>query len=434
MSTLFERITILDKYGVVQPDHYVLVKGSRIAYVGKESPGDFADTTVSGRDKLLMPAFYNAHSHSVMSLLRGYGENMVLDDWLNKRIFPFEAQLDKEAAYWGAMLHMAESFRNGIASSTDMYNFCEEIVRAAADTGAKINMGRALLNFDEDVAMRDMDGFKEMDSMVKIAHGAYDGRIRVEASLHAEYTSTERLARELAEYAATEGLHMHVHVSETKAEHEGCKERRGGRTPVRYLYDVGLFDVMTTAAHCVWIEREDVALLKEKDVTVATCPVSNIKLASGLCPVPSLLRLGVNVALGTDSVASNNNLDMIEEMKFMSLLQKGWRGDPTLLSPREAVNAATFAGAAAQGRSDCGSLSEGYRADLIVLDMHKPEMQPVHDVYNNLVYAASGRDVYMTMIDGKVVYKDGAYLTLDIDRVLYEAAAATKRILGKLDE
>ncbi|MDR3072062.1 MAG: amidohydrolase [Clostridiales Family XIII bacterium] len=434
MSTLFEKITILDKYGTVQPNHYVYVKDGKVAYIGKDAPLQYADDIISGEGKLLMPAFYNAHTHSPMTLMRGYGENMKLEDWLHKRVFPFEEKLDREAVYWATMLHMAESFRSGIVSSTDMYFLCEEIVRAAVESGAKINVGRAFTSFDENVPMREMRAFKELDALVKLSNGAYGGRIRVEAALHAEYTSTPRLVREIAEYAASEGLQMHVHVSETKAEHEACKERHEGKTPVRYFYDAGLFDVKTTAAHGVWLEKEDIALLAEKKVTVASCPISNLKLASGVCPVPELMKAGIDVALGTDSVASNNSLDIFEEMKFFSLLQKGWRGDPTLSTPREVLNAATFVGAKSQGRTDCGRIAEGYRADLIVIDLQKPSLQPLHDLYNNLVYSASGADVWLTMIDGKTVYHKGEFLTLDIERVYFEVNGAVARVLGMLNE
>jgi 5-methylthioadenosine/S-adenosylhomocysteine deaminase len=227
---------------------------------------------------------------------------------------------------------------------------------------------------------------------------------------------------------------MHVHVSETKAEHEGCKERRGGLTPVEYLGGLGLFDTAATAAHCVWVEEKDMAILEEKGVTVASCPVSNLKLASGVCDVPALMDRGVNVAIGTDSVASNNNLNMVEEMKFFALLNKERRGDPTCITPRQTVDAATVAGARSQGRNDCGRVEAGYRADLIVLDLGGPHMQPVHDLYNNLVYAASGGDVMLTVVDGKIVYEDGTWPTIDIERVKAEAGRATTRILGALHE
>ena len=198
------------------------------------------------------------------------------------------------------------------------------------------------------------------------------------------------------------------------------------------MNDFGVFDTCTTAAHCVWVEDEDMDILAEKGVTVATCPVSNLKLASGICNVPELLKRGINVAIGTDSVSSNNSLNFIEEMKFFALLGKVRSNDPTVITPKETIHAATYAGALAQGRPDCGRLKEGNRADLIVLDISVPSMKPVHNLLTNLVYSASGSDVVLTMADGKVLYKDGVYLTIDIEKTIAETEAACKNILAKL--
>jgi 5-methylthioadenosine/S-adenosylhomocysteine deaminase len=252
-------------------------------------------------------------------------------------------------------------------------------------------------------------------------------------SLHMEETSTERLVRQLAEYTHGIGARMQVHVSESKYEHEGCKERHGGRTIVRYFNDLGLFDTPTTAAHCVWVEPEDMAILGEKGVTVASCPVSNLKLASGVADIPALLGAGVRVAIGTDSVASNNSLNFIEEMKFFALVNKERREDPTLITPRETVYAATRAGALSQGREDCGLIEEGACADLIVLDLDVPGMHPVFDIYNNIVYSASGSDVILTMVDGTVVYEDGEYPTIDVERAARETEKACASIAARAD-
>ena len=225
---------------------------------------------------------------------------------------------------------------------------------------------------------------------------------------------------------------MHVHVSETKKEHEECKERHGGKTPVKYLSDLGLFDTRTTAAHCVWVEPEDMDILKEKNVSVASNPISNLKLASGVCNVPELLRRGINVTIGTDSVSSNNSLNFIEEMKAFAIASKMMYSDPTAVSPKQTAAAATVNGAKAQGRNDCGVLDKGYRADLAVIDVSGPNMHPVHDMLNNLVYSASGSDVCMTMCDGKVLYRDGEFTTIDIEKTIFETEQETKKILSSL--
>lgn len=203
-------------------------------------------------------------------------------------------------------------------------------------------------------------------------------------------------------------------------------------TPVRYLAEHGAFDIPATAAHCVWIEGEDFDILKERGVTVASNPVSNLKLASGVCNVPELLRRGIRVALGTDSVASNNSLNFFEEMKVFALASKMYYNDPTAVTPKQTLLTATRNGALAQGREDCGLVKEGFRADLIVVDIQQPNMCPVHNMCNNLVYSASGTDICLTMADGKVLYEDGAYLTLDIEKIMFEAEAAMKKILAAL--
>jgi 5-methylthioadenosine/S-adenosylhomocysteine deaminase len=425
---LFRNITILTPDGGAKEGAFVGVRGGTIDYVGDAPPPGDWGRKYDGAGKLLMPGFYNAHAHSPMTLMRGYGENLVLQEWLIARIFPFEANIYPEAVYHATLLAMAESFRYGVVSSSDAYFFAEEMARAVLESGAKANVARSLAGFDEDQDMYGMDSFKEAKRVFEEYDGAENGRVRIDMSLHMEETSTERLARQLAEYSAKIGARIQTHVSETQSEHEGCKERHGGRTPVAYFADLGLFDSPATAAHCVWVEREDMAIMNEKGVTVASCPVSNLKLASGVANVPALLDAGVSVAIGTDSVASNNSLNMIEEIKFFALLNKERREDPTLITPRQAIYAATRAGALSQGRDDCGLVKEGFRADLIVLDLSSPGMRPVFDLYNNVAYSASGGDVVLTMVDGKVVYESGEYPTIDVARAIYETERACAKI------
>ena len=286
---LFKKITILDEELNVKEDQYVGVSGERIEYIGAEPPEKDYGESYDGKGKLLMPGFYNGHAHSPMSLMRGYGENLALQDWLGTRIFPFEDKLNPDAVYWGTLLCMAESLRFGIVSTTDMYYFVSDIARAVADSGAKNNISRALVNFDGS-EFDSMESVREMKDAVRTLHGTENGRILIDASLHAEYTSDEKTARALAQYAKENGLRMHVHVSETRSEHEECKGRHGGKTPVQYLSDCGIFDVPSIAAHCVHIEGEDYDILKEKGVTVATNPVSNMKLASGIADIPGILK------------------------------------------------------------------------------------------------------------------------------------------------
>ncbi len=428
---LFKNITIFDEAFDTKENMYVGIKDKKIDYIGKEAPTVDYGESYDGKDKLLMSGFFNSHAHTPMTLLRGYGENMGLQDWLTQRIFPFEGKLNGNDVYYATLLGLAESLRFGIVSTTDMYYFCDKMAEAVIESGAKNNLGRGLTCFtDEDLF--DLIAWKESKELFETYNNAADGRLLVDMSLHAEYTSNEKIVRQFADYTREIGTRMHVHVSETKSEHKECKLRHGGKTPVEYLSALGLFDSKTTAAHCVWLEKQDFDILAEKGVTVATCPESNLKLASGICNVTELLARGIPVAIGTDSVSSNNNLNFLEEIKFFALLHKERQGDPTVITPKQALYAATRAGALGQSRNDTGILAEGFRADLIVIDLAGPHMSPVHDLRNNVVYSASGSDVVLTMVDGKVLYKNGEYLTIDLEKAKYEAEKSKDRILSEL--
>ncbi len=429
---LFSNIHILDENLEHKTGCYVGVRGQVIAYIGQEPPKEDFGEVYDGAGKLLMTGFFNAHSHSAMTLMRGYGENLALSDWLNTRIFPFEAKLDEEAIYNGAMLAAAEMVRFGIVSTTDMYFNAAANSRAVLESGIKMNLGVPVTCFDGS-GLKDLPVYGEWKDAIAGYHGAGDGRLQMDLSLHAEYTSTERIVRDLAAFAGEQDLRVQVHLSETRSEQEECKGRRGGRTPARYLCDCGLFDQPVTAAHCVWLEGEDFDILKEKNVTVASCPVSNLKLASGFVNATKILEKGINLALATDSVASNNNLNMLEEVKLLATLFKAVTGDPTAITPKQALYAATRAGALAQGRLDCGLLKEGFRADLVVLDLNnRPYMTPCHSMVNNVVFSAMGTDVCLTMADGKVLYRDGVCTTMDLERILYNANQSTRKILAQL--
>lgn len=430
---LFKDITIIDENFQVKEHRYVGVKGDRIACISDALPVEDYGEVYDGRNKLLIPAFYNMHSHLPMFLMRGYGENLPLMTWLQGRIFPFEAQLTQDDMYWGGLMGVAEMLRYGIGATEEMYLNHEAEARALIEGGVKARYS-VCVSWMDNTSYYDLPVYKETLESIRKYNGYDNGRIRTAFSLHAEYTSTEKIAKAVAEAAAENHSTMHVHVAETQGEVDICRKRHQRRSPVRYLSDCGIFEVPTVAAHCNHLDDEDITILKEHNVTVATCPKSNAKLASGVCPVTALLDAGVNVAIGTDSVASNNNLNMIEEMRFFNLLQKGVTYNPTVITPEQTLYAATRAGALAQQREDCGFVKEGFKADLTVLDIDNVYMKPVYNLLNNLVYAASGNDVVLTMVDGKVLYRDGSYPTLDIERISYECEKSRQRILGALAE
>ena len=428
---LFKNITIMNEDFVAEPYKFVGIKDDRIDYIGDRMPDEDFGEHYDGKDRLLMPAFFNAHSHIPMALLRGYGENMTLQDWLNTRIFPFENQLTGEDIYHGTLLGIAEMLRFGIVSTTDMYYHGEEMCRAILESGSKCNLSVGTVCFD-DSDYKKLPSYEAAKYLFENYQDADQGNLKIDLSIHGEYTSTPKVVAQLAEYARETGMRTQVHVSESEAEQEGCKQRRNGMTPVQYLNGLGLLDCKTTAAHCVFLEGEDSDILAEKGVSVATCPKSNLKLASGICDVPGLMAKGINVAIGTDGSASNNNLNMLEEIKFFSLIHKGRTLDPTIITPAEALMAATRNGALSQGRADSGVIREGFKADLIVLKTDEPYMKPIHNLTNNVVYSAVGTDVCLTMSSGKVLYKEGLYLTIDIEKVIWNAEQIKERILTEL--
>ena len=431
---LFERIAIVDENFDYQEDMYVGISGNLITYISKEAPSDALREhyyqTYDGKGKVLMPGFVNAHGHSPMSLMRGYGENLPLQRWLNELVFPFEDQLDGEAVYNGTLLSMAESIRYGITSTSDMYFWVDDMVRAITTSGAKANIARAVTHFGGDVYQ--LPSFIEQRDSILMYHGFDEGRIHIDASVHAEYTNSDESVKAVVEQCREHDLIMHIHLSETENEVNECIERRGGKTPVEYFDSLGLFDGPVLAAHSVWLTDNDYQILKSKNVTVASNPISNLKLVSGICDVKKLMDNGIRVAIGTDSSTSNNSLDFFEEIKTFALLAKLKSGDPAFMTPKQALYAATRAGALAQGRKTSGLIKEGYRADLIVVDTDVPNMQPSHNMLNNLVYSACGKDVCLTMVDGRVLYQDGEYKTIDIEKVMYDTNAAKDRILAKL--
>ncbi len=429
---LFENITVLDENLEIIKNAYVATRGDTIAYISTTPPTEDFGEKYDGSGKLLMSGFYNAHAHTPMTLLRGYSENLVLQDWLYTRVFPFESHMTEQDMYWGMLLGLAESLKFGIVSTTDMYLSSDLIAKAMAESKTKGNLSRTVVNFGDE-NLKDLDVFSQAKALFENYNGTENGRITVDMSLHSEYTSKPKVATQLAEYTSEIGARIHVHISETEREHEECKARNSGLTPAEYLAKHGILDNPTTAAHCVWIDENDRDILLEKGVTVTSCPVSNLKVATGVCNIPKLLESGIPVAIGTDSVCSNNSLNFIEEMKFFALASKGAFYDPTVISPKQTIQSATRVGALSQGRDDCGSIKVGNKADIIVLDINTPNFFPVHDYLNNIVYSANGGDVILTMVDGNVLYKDGVFTTIDIEKVKYNVGEAKSRILKELE-
>ena len=399
------------------PDAEVLVDGSRIAYAGPrcEAPSFEADEVIDGEGMLAMPGLCNMHTHTPMTLLRSIGSDLTLDRWLNEAIFPVEKHLTDEAVRAGSDLGIMEMLRFGTTSFNDMYMHMDMEAEAVRDSGMRALLGHGVVDFDESCA----DLAPNIALIEKWNHAA-DDRIRVSLAPHSEGATTEKLLLKVREAAETYHVPIHIHVSETKLDFDGSLQRRG-LTPPQYLEKLGLMEHSVLAAHCVWVTDEDIELLARRGVTVLHNPISNLKLASGIAQVEKLRKKGIRVAIGTDSAASNNALDMLEEMRAAALTAKGVSLDPCALSAPEALSMATREGALSQGRADCGDIKVGFRADIVALRMDTIAMTPAHSPLSNLLYAAGRGNVAMTMVDGRILYRDGAFSTIDIERVRYEA-------------
>lgn len=432
---LFEDIALLDENLEYREHCWVGTRDGKIAFLDDKAPApevaaEFGES-YSGTDKLLMSGFFNAHAHAPMTLLRGYAEGLPLHNWLNDKVFPFEAKITEEDAYWATLLACAEMARYGVVSFSDMYYLSEARIKAVTESGLKVNLCDTLVAF-EDKPYKEYPVCEVIEGLIRGHHDTVDGRIKIDYNIHSEYITQPTPVADVAQLACEKGLHVHVHVSETRSEHEECKQRHGGLTPVEYFNKLGIFDSPTTAAHCVWVEDSDIEILAEKGVYVACNPASNMKLGSGFAPIPKMLDRGVAVALGTDGVASNNNHDMMQELYLMSLIYKGHTLDPSVVTPQQVLTAATRTGALSQGREDCGYVAVGAKADLCVLDTSGPSWAPDTNPLYNVVFAGHGSDVCLTMVDGQVVYRDGTYPTLDIEEAKAKTAEATKRIIASL--
>ena len=426
MKILIGNVKLSEEYGFGKNSVSVVVSDDRISYVGTEPPEETYDRVIDGKGHLLFSGFYNSHCHAAMSLFRGYGEDLPLDRWLNEKIFPAEERLTEKSVYTGTMLSIAEMLAGGIVSFSDMYMFEDVVARAAIESGIKANLARSIVSFDENEIPKTSHRFVEATELVKEYHLAENGRIRVDMSVHAEYTNTERMCRAVAEYAKENALAIQMHVSETEKEHEECKMRRGGRTPIEFSRDVGMLDVPFCAAHCVYVSDCDMNIMREKGVFASHNPVSNLKLASGVMPLSEMLAHGVSVALGTDGAASNNNLDIFKELKLAAILHKGITRRADATGAHEICRMATTGGAWAQGRADCGRIAVGHKADLILIDLDSLHNIPSYGYETTVAYSANSSDVKMTMVDGKVLYENGEYTTIDVEKLKYEAKDVIK--------
>ncbi len=399
------------------------VEGNRILGVGTEQPrdGKIWDRQIDARGNLLMPGFKDAHTHSGMTFLRSYADDLPLREWLHERVFPLEARIGGEEIYHLAKLAILEYLTSGITAAFDMYLEPDAMAAASIDCGFRTVLTGGLNDF--------VQSPRQLEEWF-LKYQNFHELIGFRLGFHAEYTTGEELLRQVAALAARYRAPVYCHNSETKTEVEECV-RRTGMTPTCYLDSLGIFDFGGGAYHCVHMNEQDLEVLKEKGVFAITNPGSNIKLASGIAPVTRMMEKGIGLAIGTDGPASNNCLDMFREMFLTTGLAKLREQDAAAVDANQVLAMATLGGAKAMGLTQCDTLAKGKLADLILVDLHQPNMQPIHNITKNLVYSGSKQNVILTMVNGKILYEKGTFHVGEDAEDIYRKANEIKAaVLG----
>lgn len=393
--------------------------GARIAYIGEANGAAGFDREIDCSGKLIIPGFKNAHTHTAMTFLRSYADDLPLNDWLYQKVFPREAKLTEEAIYVFTQLGIMEYLTSGITASFDMYFKLPSYVKANTDIGFRSVICGSINDFGGTVEEieQEYNTFNSIDPLISYQLG-----------FHAEYTTARKTLEGLAALSQKYKAPMYTHNSETEAEVAGCRERYG-MTPTQLFEQLGMLEYGGGGFHCVWLDERDMEIFRDRGLYVVTNPSSNLKLASGIAPIEEMRRHGITrFAIGTDGAASNNCLDMFREMFLVTGLQKYREKDAAACSAFDVLEMATKGGALAMGLSDCDVLSEGKLADLAVIDLMQPNMQPVHNIAKNLVYAGSKQNVYMTVVNGKVLYENGKFTTVDAQEIYSRAEKLAKEI------
>jgi 5-methylthioadenosine/S-adenosylhomocysteine deaminase len=419
-------ITVNDQNEVIK-DADVVVQDQNIVYVGikKDWQKDF-DQVIDCRGKLIAPGLVNAHGHAAMTLLRSFADDVPLMFWLEKRIWPVEAKLKREDVYWGTMLAILEMLKSGTTTFTDMYFFMDQVAEAVEEGAIRAVLSRGLVGIGEQAEK----GLEESEQFINNWQGRGNGRITTMLGPHALYTCPPEYLARVLKLQEKLSCPIQIHLSETMDEVNRIKEQHGV-SPTVVLRDVGLLSRPVLAAHCVHLSEEDMDIIAAHNVHVAHNPGSNLKLGSGIAPVPDLLSRNVLVGLGTDGAASNNNLDMLEEMRLAALIHKGSRMDPTIITAPQALAMATRNSAKAIFLDHVGQIASGMKADLIMLDLNKPHLIPHHDLVAHLVYAAQPSDIELVMVDGRVVMENGNMKILDEEKIIFQAQQRAVHLVKK---
>lgn len=391
----------------------IYIEGSRIVSVGKRPEGFSEDRVIDGKDRLAIPGLVNCHTHSYMSFMRNVADDLSFMDWLFGTIDLIEQQMTDEDTYWGACLAIIEMMKSGTTCFNDMQMNIHQTTRAVKESGMRAVISRGLVGSGNDEAgrMRLNQAYEERDA------AADCDRLTFMLGPHAPYTCDDGFMRIVSEEAKKNNMRIHVHLSESESEIEQIKEKYHC-TPIEMAEKNGLFDVPAVAAHCVQITESDMDILRKKNVSVVTNPASNMKLGNGFAPVPEMLEKGINVCIGTDGAASNNSLNLFHEMSLLALIHKGVAKTPQCISAKETIRIATINGAKALGlEKEIGSIEEGKKADIAILNLNTPSLTPRNNLIAGLSYSANGSEVETVIIDGKITMEERKILTMDEELV-----------------
>ena len=413
MSILIKngRIIYGENLDIINADIYI--EGTRIAKVGKGLKLS-AEYVIDANGKVISPGFINAHTHSPMTILRGLADDLPLMEWLQKYVWPVEKKLTSKHVYWGALLGILEMIKGGTTTFVDMYFHMEEVAKVVEKAGIRAYLSYGMVDLGDE-EKRNVE-IKKTLRLLEFINKLDSPRIEFLFGPHAPYTCSPELLKWVRKKANETGKMITIHLNETKSEVQDIKEKYG-MTPVEFLDELGFLGDDVIAAHGVWLTDKEIEILAKKGVTIVHNPASNMKLASGVMPIEKLLKAGVNIALGTDGAASNNNLDIVEEMKLAALLHKVHNLDPTLADAKTVFKMATQNGAKALG-VNTGVIKEGALADVVIFDFNKPHLRPITNVISHIVYSANGNDVETTIVDGKIVMLDREVLIVDEEKAL----------------
>lgn len=425
-------IITVDESNRVIKNGYIGIKDGKISLVSNSLPNGFfsCKQQIDGKGKLAMPGLVNGHSHSAMTLMRNYADDMALETWLFDNIFPVEARLNEEYVYWGTMLGIVEMLKSGVVAFADMYMFMDEVARAVTETGIKANICRSPVQFFENGELKRLDKSQDAIDYYNNYHNTADGRIKVFIEVHSTYMFNKRTLTNAAALAKQLNTGIHIHLLETTTEVESSKKDYG-MSSVEICKETGILDVPVLAAHCVHMTDKDLDIMKNMGASICHNPTSNLKLGSGIAPVPKMLEMGINVCLGTDGAASNNNLNMFEEMNLAALIHKGVAMNPQLMNGNDVLKMGTSNGAKALGFDDSGIIKEGMKGDIILIDTDKPHFYPKNNPVSALVYSAQASDVDTVIVDGNILMQNRILKNIDEEKVKFKVDELSKKLLNQ---